>query len=450
MKLYCLHQTANAGMQASTPTTQQNYSFNDGTGVAVININGGLEAESYGEISEALANAVASPNMRAIVLAISSPGGEASGATDLGDQIAAAKQVKPIYSMISGIGASAGYWLASQATKVFASRGTFVGGIGVYSILVDASEAATQQGLHVHLVRAGEFKGTGVLGTPITNVQLEDLKEFRLTEASIARHLRHLKAICRWAHRQGIILSVPTFDMPKRASGATRMKGRPITTEEFERMLQVTPDVVGEAAAASWKLFMRVLWASGLRVGEALSLRWDDKSGCVTVRLDGKRSILVFDADSQKSGKVELVPLAPEAVMLLEPLKRARGYVFNLLGTNGQALLRRSYLASKYVSRIGEKAGVIVDSERGKFASAHDLRRAFGQRWSRQVMPAVLKELMRHSSIETTMTYYVGQNAQTTAAELWKVSGDILGGAEPLAPSGDSVDARKNPAKAGS
>ncbi|WP_261342327.1 hypothetical protein [Bythopirellula polymerisocia] len=32
---------------------------------------------------------------------------------------------------------------------------------------------------------------------------------------------------------------------------------------------------------------------------------------------------------------------------------------------------------------IGKLAGVIFDRERGKFASAHDLRRSFGYRWSR-------------------------------------------------------------------
>ncbi len=34
-------------------------------------------------------------------------------------------------------------------------------------------------------------------------------------------------------------------------------------------------------------------------------------------------------------------------------------------------------------------------------------------------MPQVLKELMRHESIETTMKYYVGHNAQLTADALW-------------------------------
>jgi hypothetical protein len=42
-------------------------------------------------------------------------------------------------------------------------------------------------------------------------------------------------------------------------------------------------------------------------------------------------------------------------------------------------------------------------------------------------MPPVLKELMRHQSIETTMRYYVGVNAEATADELWRVAGSIPG-----------------------
>ena len=34
-------------------------------------------------------------------------------------------------------------------------------------------------------------------------------------------------------------------------------------------------------------------------------------------------------------------------------------------------------------------------------------------------MPAQLKELMRHESISTTMKYYVGRNAEATAAALY-------------------------------
>ena len=54
-----------------------------------------------------------------------------------------------------------------------------------------------------------------------------------------------------------------------------------------------------------------------------------------------------------------------------------------------------------------------------KFASAHDLRRSFGEQWSERVLPKVLMELMRHESIGTTMRFYVGQNAQRTADAAW-------------------------------
>ena len=53
-----------------------------------------------------------------------------------------------------------------------------------------------------------------------------------------------------------------------------------------------------------------------------------------------------------------------------------------------------------------------------KWASAHDLRRSFGEQCAVRVMPHVLKELMRHENIETTMWYYVARNAETTADAL--------------------------------
>jgi len=63
-----------------------------------------------------------------------------------------------------------------------------------------------------------------------------------------------------------------------------------------------------------------------------------------------------------------------------------------------------------------------------KYASAHDLRRFFGFRWSRRILPAELRELMRHADIQTTMRYYVGQEAETTAEALWAAYAKAGGG----------------------
>ena len=66
-------------------------------------------------------------------------------------------------------------------------------------------------------------------------------------------------------------------------------------------------------------------------------------------------------------------------------------------------------LAGRIISGIGEAANVKVHTDpktgKVKFASAHDFRRSFGERWAPRVMPQVLMELMRHESIETTLKF---------------------------------------------
>ncbi len=261
------------------------------------------------------------------------------------------------------------------------------------------------------------------------------LREKRLSEATVGRHVRQLKVIMRWAHAQGLLQSLPKFNAPKRVRGSKIMRGRPITLEEFERMLAAVPVVVDNAAAASWEFYLRGLWASGLRLTESLGLRWDDSPGAIVVDFSGRRPMLRIPAEAQKANRDQLLPITPEFAALLHSVPEAtrRGRVFKLVAVDGSTLIASRRMVGPIVSAIGEKAGVVVD-ERAKggetvrkFASAHDLRRAFGQRWSAKVMPNVLRELMRHTDIGTTMKFYVGQNAESTADAVWAVSGDTLG-----------------------
>jgi integrase len=116
---------------------------------------------------------------------------------------------------------------------------------------------------------------------------------------------------------------------------------------------------------------------------------------------------------SQKAKRAELVPCAPEFAELLEatPEAERRGRVFPIPLSLDQT--------GRKVSAIGKKAGVVVDESTKKPATAHDYRRAFGTRWSKRVMPAVLRRLMRHKDISTTLKYYVDQDAEDIAADLW-------------------------------
>jgi len=252
------------------------------------------------------------------------------------------------------------------------------------------------------------------------------LRKEDASEATIHCYLRHLKSALRWAKRQNLIAAVPEIEMPKRAKG---MKGRAITTEEFERMLEKVPLVVGNDAAESWRYLLNGLWWSGLRIGEALDLHWtDDELLCVDFA--GRRPMFRIQPEGQKSNRFEILPMAPHfAKFLMEtPDKLRHGYVFNPLSRRAGHDRLRLDTTSATISEIGGAANVKVadNKKKGttKFASAHDLRRAFGVRWSAIVMPPILQQLMRHSSIQTTMEYYVGQNAQQAAETLWAAMPD--------------------------
>jgi integrase len=82
------------------------------------------------------------------------------------------------------------------------------------------------------------------------------------------------------------------------------------------------------------------------------------------------------------------------------------------------------------------------DGIKRKYASAHDLRRAFGLRWAARVMPQILMQLMRHEDISTTMKYYVGKEAEATADTLWAAVGNKSGN---ISTSRRSSGARRKP-----
>jgi integrase len=289
-------------------------------------------------------------------------------------------------------------------------------------------------------------------------VRLRDLTSARLSyyqsrlrsmgraEDTIAGHLAHLQPALRWACRIGMLLKAPTVEKPPRAKGAESMKGRPITTEEFERLLGKASIVVGDKAAPSWCHYLQGLWLSGLRLGESLELSWDDPSK-LQVDLLGNYPMLRIPAELEKGNKDRLLPIVPDFAefLLSTPGGERTGFVFNPTGRDGTERLGKDRVMHM-AGAIGKAANIKVatNSKTGKvkYASAHDLRRSFGFRWAVRVMPPVLKELMRHASIDTTMRFYVGRNAEAMAKLLWAehrpgTVGNILGNSGPKSGSTD-------------
>ena len=219
----------------------------------------------------------------------------------------------------------------------------------------------------------------------------------------------------------------------KQAKSTARMKGRPITTEEYERMQAVVQTVVGDQAKAGWGHYLEGLWLSGLRLGESLRLYWDrddcPNEVCLEVDLTGRRPMMRVPAGLDKGKRDRLLPITPDFAAFLATTEREdrHGPVFNPDPTRRhEATKAHNQRVSKTVARIGRRANVVVNNK-GKCASAHDLRRAFGQRWAAKVMPRILMQLMRHAEISTTMKYYAGQDAEAAADVVWATEEAGLG-----------------------
>lgn len=115
-------------------------------------------------------------HVQKVVLVFDSPGGEVAGTDDFAEEVRAVAKRKPVVAYCEDLCASAAYWVASQCTSVYANRAARVGSIGVYSVVHDDSEAASKEGVRVHVVRSADFKGAGAPGTPVTDEQLADVQ----------------------------------------------------------------------------------------------------------------------------------------------------------------------------------------------------------------------------------------------------------------------------------
>lgn len=121
---------------------QQDYQIRQG-GVAVLALDGVMAPKANmfmrisGGVSTQMAgmqieSAIADPRVKAMVLAIDSPGGSVFGTPELGATVRELAAIKPIVTVSEATLASAAYWVGSAANAVYISGPTVqVGSIGV-------------------------------------------------------------------------------------------------------------------------------------------------------------------------------------------------------------------------------------------------------------------------------------------------------------------------------
>jgi len=134
----------------------------------------GVEAADTVVLTAAVEAAAADPTVERIVLYVDSPGGEAAGTYELAEAVWAARQVKAVDAFVSDLGASAAYYVASQAGRLFVNEPGMVGSIGTYAVIWDESKLFEKAGVTVHVVGSGPLKGAGEEGTAAPQALLDE------------------------------------------------------------------------------------------------------------------------------------------------------------------------------------------------------------------------------------------------------------------------------------
>lgn len=144
-------------------------------------------------ISEDIKAAIADRAVADIAFEIDSPGGSVDGVPELADQIFELRGTKPMTAYVSGMMASAAYWIGSAADKIVATKASQIGSIGVYALVRDFSVAEHNRGVKNTLIRAGRYKAAGHPAKAMTDEDRQVIQEeitdyFEMFVAAVQKH----------------------------------------------------------------------------------------------------------------------------------------------------------------------------------------------------------------------------------------------------------------------
>jgi integrase/recombinase XerD len=221
---------------------------------------------------------------------------------------------------------------------------------------------------------------------------LADLHRQRLSARAIARHLASLRGLFQFLMREGEIRHDPTaqIDSPRLAQALPKY----LAANEIEKLL-AQPDLSTSAGLRD-SAMLQVLYATGMRVSELISVRWEDfDAGLGIVRCLGK------------GGKERLIPVGKAALRSLadyvaqgRPKLAARraGVPYLFLNQRGGKLSRVGFW--KIISRYGRSAGIATP------LTPHLVRHSFATHLlERGADLRSIQLMLGHSDISTTQIY---------------------------------------------
>lgn len=147
----------------------------------------GRSGMSLCALNDLIEAAFEKPKTRAVILAINSPGGSPVQSELIAARIMELSKEKkiPIYSFVEDVAASGGYWLACAGEKIYASKSSILGSIGVISAGFGLKDAIKKLGIERRIITQGKNKS--VLD-PFADIKMEDIALINDMQKDIHEH----------------------------------------------------------------------------------------------------------------------------------------------------------------------------------------------------------------------------------------------------------------------
>ena len=146
---------------------------------------GDVDVIGEGAMRRSIQEARNNEDVKAIVLRIDSPGGNALTSDLIWREIELTKKVKPVVVSMGNYAASGGYYIACNASKIYAENNTITGSIGVFGILPNFSGLSNKMGIHSEQVNthqnAGNYNPFSPIDEKFKAVTLEGVEHIYTT-----------------------------------------------------------------------------------------------------------------------------------------------------------------------------------------------------------------------------------------------------------------------------
>ncbi|MBT8492076.1 MAG: signal peptide peptidase SppA [Deltaproteobacteria bacterium] len=119
-------------------------------------------------IARAIAKARSNPEVDAVVIRVSSPGGEVQASELIAREVELTRGKKPVVVSMGDVAASGGYMASAWGDVVYASPTTLTGSIGIFALKLNARDLLPRIGVAVETHRSGEHADQNSLVRPWT------------------------------------------------------------------------------------------------------------------------------------------------------------------------------------------------------------------------------------------------------------------------------------------